>query len=216
MNGSWMKSLTGRRAHAQDDSSIHSFASPPLPPSAYTEPRTAPKPPAPAPRAYNAQQPPYRAPQRQPSLGSGSLRSAYSAHSAPAYAPAGSPGPPPPLPDTASSHHSGGAHPYGGMNAGGNVLGHRDDDDDERECPVCLEPLSFSFHLPGEKPHIVPECSHALHEVCTSGSVRASPSAHRHHTPRHASLPCTARSPAPAAPSRATETSASAASVVAR
>lgn len=33
-------------------------------------------------------------------------------------------------------------------------------------CPVCLEPLSFSFRLPGEKPHIVPECGHALHEAC--------------------------------------------------
>lgn len=37
--------------------------------------------------------------------------------------------------------------------------------DDDDECPVCLEPLSFSFRLPGEKPHIVPECGHALHEV---------------------------------------------------
>jgi hypothetical protein len=33
---------------------------------------------------------------------------------------------------------------------------------------VCLEPLSFSFRLPGEKPHIVPECGHALHEVRSS------------------------------------------------
>ena len=31
--------------------------------------------------------------------------------------------------------------------------------DDGAECPVCLERL-----LP-EKPHIVPECGHALHEV---------------------------------------------------
>ncbi|KAJ2930829.1 hypothetical protein H1R20_g6248, partial [Candolleomyces eurysporus] len=38
--------------------------------------------------------------------------------------------------------------------------------DDDDECPVCLEPLSFSFRLPGEKPHIVPECGHALHEAC--------------------------------------------------
>ena len=37
--------------------------------------------------------------------------------------------------------------------------------DDEQECPVCLEPLSFSFRLPGEKPHVVPECGHSLHEV---------------------------------------------------
>jgi len=42
------------------------------------------------------------------------------------------------------------------------------DMDDEGECPVCLEPLSFSFRLPGEKPHIVPECGHALHEVSHS------------------------------------------------
>lgn len=38
--------------------------------------------------------------------------------------------------------------------------------EDEGACPVCLESLSFSFKLPGEKPHIVPECGHALHEAC--------------------------------------------------
>lgn len=38
--------------------------------------------------------------------------------------------------------------------------------DDEANCPVCLESLSFSFKLPGEKPHIIPECGHALHEAC--------------------------------------------------
>lgn len=37
--------------------------------------------------------------------------------------------------------------------------------DDEETCPVCVESLSFTFRLPGEKPHIVPECGHALHEV---------------------------------------------------
>ncbi|KZT39391.1 hypothetical protein SISSUDRAFT_984899 [Sistotremastrum suecicum HHB10207 ss-3] len=42
------------------------------------------------------------------------------------------------------------------------------DSDSEDDCPVCLEPLSFSFRLPGEKPHIVPECGHALHEACFS------------------------------------------------
>ncbi|TDL23904.1 hypothetical protein BD410DRAFT_814169 [Rickenella mellea] len=46
------------------------------------------------------------------------------------------------------------------------VVSSRDHADDEEECPVCLEPLSFSFRLPGEKPHIVPECGHALHEAC--------------------------------------------------
>ena len=45
------------------------------------------------------------------------------------------------------------------------VVSSRDATEDEAECPVCLEPLSFSFRLPGEKPHIVPECGHALHEV---------------------------------------------------
>jgi hypothetical protein len=46
------------------------------------------------------------------------------------------------------------------------VVSSHDSTEDEEDCPVCLEPLSFSFRLPGEKPHIVPECGHALHEVC--------------------------------------------------
>lgn len=46
------------------------------------------------------------------------------------------------------------------------VVSTRDSPGAEDECPVCLEPLSFSFRLPGEKPHLVPECGHALHEVC--------------------------------------------------
>ncbi|WVQ93206.1 hypothetical protein IAU59_000270 [Kwoniella sp. CBS 9459] len=41
-----------------------------------------------------------------------------------------------------------------------------DDKDDEETCPVCVESLSFTYRLPGEKPHIVPECGHALHEEC--------------------------------------------------
>jgi hypothetical protein len=45
------------------------------------------------------------------------------------------------------------------------VVSSHDSSEDEEDCPVCLEPLSFSFRLPGEKPHIVPECGHALHEV---------------------------------------------------
>jgi len=48
------------------------------------------------------------------------------------------------------------------------VVSSHDSSEDEEDCPVCLEPLSFSFRLPGEKPHIVPECGHALHEVCFS------------------------------------------------
>ncbi|KAI0039358.1 hypothetical protein FA95DRAFT_1684325 [Auriscalpium vulgare] len=46
------------------------------------------------------------------------------------------------------------------------VVSSHDSSGEEDECPVCLEPLSFSFRLPGEKPHIVPECGHALHEAC--------------------------------------------------
>jgi hypothetical protein len=45
------------------------------------------------------------------------------------------------------------------------VVSNQENAEEEDECPVCLEPLSFSFRLPGEKPHIVPECGHALHEV---------------------------------------------------
>ncbi|KAI0002142.1 Pleckstrin homology domain-containing protein [Russula compacta] len=46
------------------------------------------------------------------------------------------------------------------------VVSSHSSSEEEEECPVCLEPLSFSFRLPGEKPHIVPECGHALHEAC--------------------------------------------------
>jgi hypothetical protein len=138
-----------------------SSSSRPLSPGAYTDPRSAPKPPVP-PKSANV----YLGPGRAPS--SASLRSRHSDHSssAPSYNNSNyhNSNNAPPLPDTASS-----IHPYS-MTAknSSNVLGHRDDDDDERECPVCLEPLSFSFRLQGEKAHIVPECGHALHEVHTS------------------------------------------------
>ncbi len=83
-----------------------------------------------------------------------SLRSAYSATSSvkpPSYTS---------NPDTAS------IHPYASMApAPLPVVSSHDASDEEEECPVCLEPLSSSFRLPGEKPHIVPECGHALHEV---------------------------------------------------
>lgn len=46
------------------------------------------------------------------------------------------------------------------------IVSNSNSGDDEQNCPVCLESLSFSFKLPGEKPHIVPECNHALHEAC--------------------------------------------------
>ncbi|KAF8329534.1 Pleckstrin homology domain-containing protein [Cantharellus anzutake] len=38
--------------------------------------------------------------------------------------------------------------------------------EEEERCVICLESLSFSFRLPGEKPQIVPECGHALHDAC--------------------------------------------------
>jgi hypothetical protein len=57
-------------------------------------------------------------------------------------------------------------HPFATMvHAPLPVVSSHDSSEEEEECPVCLEPLSFSFRLPGEKPHIVPECGHALHEV---------------------------------------------------
>ncbi|KAN0064374.1 hypothetical protein ACQY0O_002570 [Thecaphora frezii] len=34
----------------------------------------------------------------------------------------------------------------------------------EIDCPVCLEPLSY--RLAGERPHVVPNCGHALHNAC--------------------------------------------------
>ena len=68
------------------------------------------------------------------------------------------------------------SHPYS-FNDDTNtpMVSSRDVTEEEAECPVCLEPLSFSFRLPGEKPHIVPECGHALHEVARlrSQSLRA-------------------------------------------
>jgi hypothetical protein len=83
-----------------------------------------------------------------------SLRSATSAHSAST---------------TGSSTEKQTLHSFSAMpQAPLPVVSNRDVPDDEAECPVCLEPLSFSFRLPGEKPHIVPECGHALHEVRSS------------------------------------------------
>ncbi|KAG6813148.1 hypothetical protein H0H92_013554 [Tricholoma furcatifolium] len=59
--------------------------------------------------------------------------------------------------------------------------------EDEAECPVCLEPLSFSFRLPGEKPHIVPECGHALHEACFT-AVYGPPPSQARTLPRRSNL----------------------------
>ena len=73
-----------------------------------------------------------------------------------------------PLPASTASLQSGNHHPYGSMGPSPvPVVSTPDAPEDEDECPVCLEPLSFSFRLPGEKPHIVPECGHSLHEAST-------------------------------------------------
>ncbi|KAF8202331.1 hypothetical protein BJ912DRAFT_1019224 [Pholiota molesta] len=121
----------------------------PLTPT-YIAPRLAPKPPAqqdsPAKPSFKAgfnsvfNRKPPKAP---------SLHSAYSTSTA----------------TSSSETHS--VHPYSAVPMGPLpvVSSHTPPDDDD-ECPVCLEPLSFSFRLPGEKPHIVPECGHALHEAC--------------------------------------------------
>lgn len=71
---------------------------------------------------------------------------------------------PPSSASAASSVSASTTHPYS-MVSTPHQYNSAHDMDDEGECPVCLEPLSFSFRLPGEKPHIVPECGHALHEV---------------------------------------------------
>ena len=71
---------------------------------------------------------------------------------------------PPSSASAASSAAPSRSHPYS-MVSTPHQHNSAHDMDDEGECPVCLEPLSFSFRLPGEKPHIVPECGHALHEV---------------------------------------------------
>lgn len=68
------------------------------------------------------------------------------------------------------------------------VVSSHDPADDEQECPVCLEPLSFSFRLPGEKPHVVPECGHSLHEACFTAVYGPPPGQSRSAIPRKSNL----------------------------
>lgn len=49
-----------------------------------------------------------------------------------------------------------------------NLVSQADTGEDDETCPICVESLGFTFRLPGEKPHVVPECGHSLHEVCGS------------------------------------------------
>ncbi|KAF4611282.1 hypothetical protein D9613_007054 [Agrocybe pediades] len=121
---------------------------PPLTPT-YTKPRLAPKPPnntsSPFKSGFSSV---FRKPAKPPSI-----NSAYSASTAPS--------------DSDIHQASSPAHPYSSQNMPPlPVVSNHSSPEDDEECPVCLEPLSFSFRLPGEKPHIVPECGHALHEAC--------------------------------------------------
>lgn len=109
--------------------------------------------------------------QRKPpdrSLSSNSLRSSYSASNA-----------------SATDSHS--PHPYAAMPPLP-VVSNNEHVDDEQECPVCLEPLSFSFRLPGEKPHVVPECGHSLHEACFTAVYGPPPAQSRSAVPRKSNL----------------------------
>ncbi|WVQ73592.1 hypothetical protein IAR50_003171 [Cryptococcus sp. DSM 104548] len=49
------------------------------------------------------------------------------------------------------------------------------DEEPDALCPVCVEPMGATYRLPGEKPPIVPECGHALHEECFSHVYRSIP-----------------------------------------
>jgi hypothetical protein len=43
--------------------------------------------------------------------------------------------------------------------------------DDDVNCPICVESLSYAYRLPGEKPHVVPQCGHAMHEVSPTSDM---------------------------------------------
>ncbi|THU87975.1 hypothetical protein K435DRAFT_762199 [Dendrothele bispora CBS 962.96] len=90
---------------------------------------------------------------------------------------------------TLSSPESVASHPYATMHiAPMPVVSSSDHADEEEDCPVCLEPLSFSFRLPGEKPHIVPECGHALHEACFTAVYGPPPNQSKSSVPRKSNL----------------------------
>ncbi|KAF9266969.1 hypothetical protein L218DRAFT_996498 [Marasmius fiardii PR-910] len=95
----------------------------------------------------------------------------------------------PSLYSVASAADSVVSHPYAIMHiAPLPVVSNKDHVEEEEDCPVCLEPLSFSFRLPGEKPHIVPECGHALHEACFTAVYGPPPSQARSTVPRKSNL----------------------------
>ncbi|KDR80747.1 hypothetical protein GALMADRAFT_61340 [Galerina marginata CBS 339.88] len=164
-----MKSVTSTnswilRSHQRDS------PTPPLTPT-YTSPRLAPKPPPPAPSPSRAA---FKAGFNSVFRKSGkapSINSAYSAST------------------TTSSSENHSTHPYSSVHmAPLPVVSSHNAPDDDDECPVCLEPLSFSFRLPGEKPHIVPECGHALHEACFTAVYGPPPSQQARTIPRKTNL----------------------------
>lgn len=145
-SGNWLSIRNHRDSPTPSDHSNNL----PLTPS-FISPRLAPPPPPPSTsnlkpsfKAFNL----HTVFRKSNSNRDPSLRSAYSVSTA----------------DSSTEIHT--IHPFSTMpHAPLPVVSNHDATDDEEECPVCLEPLSFSFRLPGEKPHIVPECGHALHEV---------------------------------------------------
>lgn len=148
---SWISRIQN---HRETDHSL----TPPLTPT-YTAPRLAPKPPQQLDfnpgksSTAKAFQSVFHRKQHQDSSRTPSIRSGYSASTSSSD-------------NLANQSATPTLHPYGTMSpAPLPVVSNHDNAEDEEECPVCLEPLSFSFRLPGEKPHIVPECGHALHEV---------------------------------------------------
>ncbi|KAH7890813.1 Pleckstrin homology domain-containing protein [Phlebopus sp. FC_14] len=148
---------------------IHSSRHLPLSPTSYSSPRAAPKPPGLKNSPLKSFQSVFqRKPPRSPSATS--LRSSHSTGSA-----------------SAIDNHS--IHPYAAMPpAPVPVVSTHDTLDDEQECPVCLEPLSFSFRLPGEKPHVVPECGHSLHEACFTAVYGPPPGQSRSAVPPKSNL----------------------------
>ncbi|GLB41906.1 putative pleckstrin homology domain containing protein [Lyophyllum shimeji] len=164
-NGSWI-SKSHRDSPTPSDHSTNPHQVPLTP--TYTAPRLAPSPPAAAatPKSsFKTFQSVFRKPNRAPSV-----HSAYSAST------------------TASSENQS-SHPYSAMHVAPlPVVSASQPVEDEAECPVCLEPLSFSFRLPGEKPHIVPECGHALHEACFTAVYGPPPNQGRSTLPRKTNL----------------------------
>ncbi|KAF7308563.1 hypothetical protein HMN09_00705400 [Mycena chlorophos] len=83
-----------------------------------------------------------------------------------------------------SSSISQNSHPYS-MHAAAPLPVVSSRQDEEPTCPICLE--SLQLRIAGEKPHIVPECGHALHEACFT-AVYGPPPNQRSAVPRKTNL----------------------------